>query len=166
MNGVIEQFGNESKLYGTNETSCNCNYRFQMGTQCKHIIFLRKSRNLPIFVLESFSNVFFDSFMKGGCHVSEDDYERHFANLQLFELEQTPTCRSSKTYSSTPARYKEIREYTDTCAELIAASPGSLHTEKNNPLNNCFPLRGFLKTHFLDNSLMGKSLYEYNIVVI
>ena len=121
--GVFERFDEGSKIYNTSSTNCNCNYRFQFGSVCKHTIFYRKANNLPIFDKNCFSSVYFDDFMLAG--EDDDDVESHFQQLEYFECSKPP---KQANHQSNSSRFRELHEVTNSIAELAAAAPASLHS--------------------------------------
>ena len=128
--GVSEQFSQgEEKTYATTPNSCNCNNRFQYATPCKHIVFLRRSLDMELFDKALFSCVYYDSFMLLSETETNEELERQFESFEYFEAEAP----KSTSISSATTRYKEIREITDSLAELVAATSASSHVD-----NKCF----------------------------
>ena len=134
--GVVEEFADgSSKLYMTTTTGCNCHYRFTWGKViCKHLVVLRKLKNLPIFQPSLYGSEYIDPFMNATACLQESDeaIEEHFENVMYDEVEEIHG-RGGCVARTT--RYKQVKELTDLLAELINAAPSSLHNSYLDLLN-------------------------------
>ena len=71
--GVGEKFGSDVKVYQTCDVSCDCTYWQNWRCPCRHLLFLRKKRNLPLFDKALFPSFYSNQRLNDLSVVIEDN---------------------------------------------------------------------------------------------
>ena len=143
------------KFYKTDVQSCNCSWSVRAGSPCRHVLFLRKSKDLDLFDPSLFNNRFMkerNQDLSTDVHKNDQEFDRFEAdNEKRFEddlLDDDSKKYEKNAVMNRGEKYKAIGPVCERLLESIMRCGTSLVEEYREELEIC-----------VDNVKNGRSLF-------
>ena len=115
--------GELRKNYQTTDRSCDCSYWRKNQHVCKHIVYLRKSQNLPLFTPECFADYYLKVILSDEVLLPENSQPKHAGGPSQSEIDSSADSGEESPDTFAFSHNEKFRISQDSLAEVTELLP-------------------------------------------